>query len=176
MVLCRRYCRRFRPQTLIPALAPSIITQKRGIILHAGGGGTWSVETPPKEVEAARDDDGDVAHDHDVAPPALPAPPASTSSFLGEVGVAEALASEAFEAWDEVTTHDMSLSYWSNATSLQMPGASAATAAAAEQSSSSSSSSHLAPGARAFLGLDFMSRRDDNASLQRDGDGDEYDF
>jgi hypothetical protein len=136
-------------------------------------------------VEAARDADGDVAHDHAVAhdhdvahdhavaPPALPAPPASTSSFLGDVGVAEALASEAFEAWDEVTTHDMSLSYWSNATSLQMPGASAATAAAAEQSSSSS---HLAPGARAFLGLDFMSRRDDNASLQRDGDGDEYDF
>ncbi len=98
-----------------------------------GGGGTWSVEM--KEV-------GDAGGGNPPAAAAQPSLPAPSNAPTAEEP-------EAFEAWDDAASASVSLAFWSNATSARTP---AAAAAAADHSASSL----LAPGARAFLGLDFL--------------------
>jgi hypothetical protein len=140
------------------------------------GGGTWSVELP-REASGL----GHVGIENDVPDAAVSAAAAAAASSLFSssetTAAAEASASEAFEAWDDVMSHDMSLSYWSSATVAQATSG-AASAAAAAAASEPSSASLLAPGARAFLGLDFFppvaadgSRASDSSSNHGGGFG-----
>jgi hypothetical protein len=124
--------------------------------LGGGGGGTWSVEMPNDVAATKQSVAGNgVCDSAEEAAGPLPLPPASSAL----AAAAEAAVSDDFEPWDNVTSHDVSLSYWSNSTALQMPIGPA----------NGSPSALLAPGARAFLGLDFLGGGD----WQNEGAGSE---
>jgi hypothetical protein len=133
--------------------------------IGGGGGGTWSVEMLNDVAVTKQGVAGNGLCDsaeEAAGPLPLPLPLPLPSSALA--ASAEAVASDDFEPWDNVTSHDVSLSYWSNSTALQMPLGPA----------NGSPSSSLAPGARAFLGLDFMGggdRQNEGAGSEKTGVG-----
>jgi hypothetical protein len=113
-----------------------------------GWGGTWSVEAPSaaeSAVESGRQVQSGFTVLSDPAERSLSSLPPSTAAPLEIDAVADSM-----DAWDDADCSNMSLSYWSHATSTHMPSS---PTAAPDSALPPSSQVVLPSGTRAFLGF-----------------------